>query len=298
MGRVGSEESRRLLDVAYDAGIRHFDAAPLYGYGAVEGMLGLFAAGKRDGITIATKFGIYPPEQSLKLRIAKAGARVVTSIFPGLRAKLRKRAESLVVSGSFELPQSKASLERSLRQLQTSYIDFYLMHEIAAAQVSPELIEFLQEAKDRGSIRDYGPASSASDAVKIAAAPDGCTVFQFPSNLLGENVASFPPQVIKITHSAVRPVTERWNELFSRDPALLQTWSKQLDENCSDSAVLANLLLAAALEENPGGIVLFSSLNPKNIQRNAQLMQEERFPPEQLQTLRNLAADLARNDGR
>ena len=36
MGALGRRQSLRLLEAAYDAGIRHFDVAPMYGYGEAE----------------------------------------------------------------------------------------------------------------------------------------------------------------------------------------------------------------------------------------------------------------------
>ena len=51
MGRIGRRQSLRLMEVAFAAGIRHFDTAPLYGLGAAEAMVGKFAANKRADIT-------------------------------------------------------------------------------------------------------------------------------------------------------------------------------------------------------------------------------------------------------
>src|ERR1700722_10139123 len=96
MGRIGRKGSLRLMEVAYDAGIRHFDTAPLYGLGAAEAMVGEFAAGKRAHTTIATKFGIRPPTRSPLMDFAKSTARVAVKVVPSLRAKLRARADSMV----------------------------------------------------------------------------------------------------------------------------------------------------------------------------------------------------------
>lgn len=51
----------RLLDAAYDAGIRHFDVAPLYGQGEAAALFGEFPRGRRDKVTVTTKFGISHP---------------------------------------------------------------------------------------------------------------------------------------------------------------------------------------------------------------------------------------------
>src|SRR5438034_11765342 len=61
-----------LLEAALDTGIRHFDAAPMYGLGRVEGILGTFAGGRRDSLVIGTKFGIAPTPAGRTLALAQA----------------------------------------------------------------------------------------------------------------------------------------------------------------------------------------------------------------------------------
>jgi D-threo-aldose 1-dehydrogenase len=70
-----SARRRRLFEAAVDAGIRHFDAAPMYGLGLVEGELGRFAQGRRDRLVIATKFGITPAPAARALARAQAPIR-------------------------------------------------------------------------------------------------------------------------------------------------------------------------------------------------------------------------------
>ena len=45
MGGMSHKESLAALEAAFDVGIRHFDVAPMYGYGQAEGCLGEFLAG-------------------------------------------------------------------------------------------------------------------------------------------------------------------------------------------------------------------------------------------------------------
>ena len=61
LGRTGRRDSLAVLGAAYDAGITFYDTARSYGYGACEGLLGEFFAGrKRESIILCTKFGILP----------------------------------------------------------------------------------------------------------------------------------------------------------------------------------------------------------------------------------------------
>ena len=89
MARLGRRESVRLLEVAHESGITHFDTARAYGYGEAESAVGDFLAGRRDAVTVTTKVGLLPPRNSRGLRAAKAVARAAVSRAPALRARLR-----------------------------------------------------------------------------------------------------------------------------------------------------------------------------------------------------------------
>ncbi len=101
MARLGRRESVRLLEVAHESGITHFDTARAYGYGEAESALGEFLSRRREGVTVTTKLGIQPPRRSRGLDMAKATARVVARRVPAVRPLLRRRAESLAQTGSF-----------------------------------------------------------------------------------------------------------------------------------------------------------------------------------------------------
>ena len=78
MGAALTSRGRlRLLDAAFDAGIRHFDTAPLYGLGLAEEVLGRFARRCRGDITLTTKFGLEPPAIPTPLRPVVPIARVL-----------------------------------------------------------------------------------------------------------------------------------------------------------------------------------------------------------------------------
>ena len=91
MSRLNRADSLRLLNRAYDAGIRHFDTARLYGYGEAESVLGDFLKERRATVTVATKVGILPPKRTVLLTLAKAAARKIVAVSPALRARFRAR---------------------------------------------------------------------------------------------------------------------------------------------------------------------------------------------------------------
>ena len=83
--RIPRREARRwILDSAYDAGIRHFDVAPMYGLGSAEAELASFLKSRRDNVTITTNSGsIRRPlrEESLtsSSRCAQSSRNALTS---------------------------------------------------------------------------------------------------------------------------------------------------------------------------------------------------------------------------
>jgi D-threo-aldose 1-dehydrogenase len=57
---ISDEEAHQVLESAWDAGVRYFDTAPLYGLGLSETRLNRFLRGKpRDSYVLSTKIGRY-----------------------------------------------------------------------------------------------------------------------------------------------------------------------------------------------------------------------------------------------
>jgi predicted aldo/keto reductase-like oxidoreductase len=109
----------RLVHLALDRGITHFDTAEGYTGGEAERTLGRALRGRRDRVTITSKF------------VAEADASA--------EAQMRE-------------------LEGSLRRLQTDTIDVYMNHAVndVARLRNPGWHEFTQRAKKQGKIRFVG----------------------------------------------------------------------------------------------------------------------------------------------
>ena len=126
--RLDLEGTRAVVDAAFDAGITFFDAAEVYGtpHGACEDLLGQVLEGRRDGIVLATKFGI-PTGLNLPLHEA-----------PGSRRSVR------------------ASVEGSLRRLRTDHIDLYQFHRPDERTPIEETLAALDELVREGKVRYIG----------------------------------------------------------------------------------------------------------------------------------------------
>ncbi len=216
MARLGRRESVRLLEVAHESGITHFDTARAYGYGEAESAVGDFLAGRRDAVTVTTKVGLLPPRNSRGLRAAKAVARAAVSRAPALRARLRSRAEAMVVTGHFEPGAARLSLETSLRELRTEAVDVLLLHECRPADLETEgLLGFLQDVVREGKVRCFGLGTDRdSTRTILRERPAFARVAQVPRSALDGPLVEGDPVTgtAVITHSAVRTLLEPLRE--------------------------------------------------------------------------------------
>jgi len=293
MARLGRRESVRLLEVAQDRGITHFDTARAYGYGEAESALGEFLSRHRDGVTVTTKLGIVPPRTSQAMRGAKAVARVTARLVPGVRPLLRRRAQSMGQTGAFTPTAARSSLETSLRELRIETVDILLLHECGLDDVrTGGLLEFLEQAVDEGKVRYFGVATDRdSTAAILAERPEFARVVQVRQTVADDPLPE-PPGVAILTHSAVAPLLRPLAEAL-RDQGRRRRWSDELGFDCASPDALARLLLASALDANPRGVVLFSSTDEQRIRSNAALGDCETFTPEQLRTFARLAREAA-----
>jgi D-threo-aldose 1-dehydrogenase len=144
LGRsLSARERLRLIEAAYDAGIRYFDTAPLYGAGAAEAALGRALQG-RDEVRIATKVGIVPPSL--------------------IGVALRRSA----VGGRFSETDLRTQLDGSLRRLRLDRVDVVLLHEVNAAD-APAALDTLDLLRDEGKLVAAGIATGAAQTAAIVA---------------------------------------------------------------------------------------------------------------------------------
>ena len=92
MGAMGRRASLAILEAAYDAGIRHFDVAPMYGYGEAESCLGEFLQRHRNQVTVTTKYGIPPGKKSSLIYAARRVAGPIIKTLPNLKHRLAQES--------------------------------------------------------------------------------------------------------------------------------------------------------------------------------------------------------------
>lgn len=237
-----------LLDAAYEAGIRYFDTAPLYGHESAERMLGEFARKcKSNGaVVVATKIGLRP--------------NTLVSAFPALLLPyiaLRKVTTRLrLVSPSAWQPKRDYSpdyllkrVERSLRVMRSDCLDVVYLHEplLVDLRFLDELAEIVLSLKRRGLVRAFG-ASVHYDVARWlqANAPELAEVLQV------EVPATFDDEV-KDWFARNARVTFGHFRMLHSESAQLQK-SERL-----------RYIARRAVDINPLGTILFSSTNKVHI---------------------------------
>lgn len=295
MGDKTEAESLRILETAFDCGIRYFDVARMYGYGEAERLLGRFAKGKREQLTLATKFGIEPLAPAARFTALRSIARKLMRVSPRLRSAVGAGARAMMSKARFTREAAQRSLETSLRMLQTEWIDVFLLHECSSEDAaSAEVLEYLLLAVEQGKIRTFGIGTSVAEAQLICRQnPQIARVAQFPNSVLVRSLEVVRPPAAAVTHGALAGSYTALMKYLSGQPALARQWSGQVGADCSDARVIAGLMLSYAVSANGSGPVLFSSSAPARIRDNVRTLEESAFQPEQIRNF----AELARQSG-
>jgi D-threo-aldose 1-dehydrogenase len=279
MGAMGRRASLAILEAAYDAGIRHFDVAPMYGYGEAESCLGEFLQRHRDQITVTTKYGIPPGKKSSLISAARRVAGPLIKTLPSLKHRLAQAANTATrpsKMATFTAQEAKASLERSLAELRADHIDVWLLHEVSAADLQDDaLLLLLEQEVQRGTIGTFGAGSSADKIPTLLAEhPAYCRTLQYEWSILDSHVEAspvIPAPPFRIHHRALTDNFRSLHRALTENRELCKRWSASTNIDLSNANDLARLMLKAALLINPASIILFSSKNPHHISANAKL---------------------------
>jgi len=123
-GTTDPSAGQRAVHLAIDNGINFFDSSPYYGLTLAEERLGQALVGRRDKVVLATKCGRY-----------------------GLDAF------------DFSAARISASIDESLRRLQTDYVDLFQAHDVEfgdVEQVIHEAVPAMRKIQEQGKARYIG----------------------------------------------------------------------------------------------------------------------------------------------
>jgi len=284
-----------LLEHVFAEGITHFDVARGYGFGRAEGILGEFLRGKRDRVTVATKFGLQPPSGLAGNRRVIDAAKRLLRPFPWLLQRAKNQGSALSKSGIFTPALAVQSLETSLRELGTDYVDIFFLHEATLSDAANEdLIETLQAQVAKGKIQLLGVASDFGKLTLDAnLLPVPYQVVQFNDNAAARNLAKLAHHEDRavILHSIFNPF-KTFRSFAQTMPDKVRTFSAQTQLDLADFRVLGSLLLHYALRANAGP-VLFSSASLKRVTENVRDVSTANYDDNQMNCFCKFVDDCA-----
>lgn len=266
-----------LLQHAFDAGITHFDVARAYGGGHAEQILGRFLKGRRDQVTVTTKFGIAPaafvPRSAALVSMAKRVLRRV----PMIERRVRRYAQPQIKQNAFGAREAESSLVQSLRELDTDHVEILLLHEGTLGDArNDELREFLGRQVERGTVRFYGMGSNVDRlGGDIDAFPNDLRIFQFENDAVSQQKRSMRGSAARgvITHSALKPLI-RIVDAAQQLPELSSEFHSNTGYDLCRTADVSRLLLEFVRLDNEGGVVLFGSTRREHVSANVRVFEE------------------------
>jgi aryl-alcohol dehydrogenase-like predicted oxidoreductase len=142
----------RLIHAAYERGIRFFDTANIYGQGESERILGAALGGRRKQVTIVTKAGQYFPAW---MDVARPFKSILVPLIrrSGVGSNAVSKMRAAPLPQNFTDSFLRASIDVSLRRLNTDYLDVVLLHSPPA-----DIIRTGEALGHLGNIRSAGKA--------------------------------------------------------------------------------------------------------------------------------------------
>jgi aryl-alcohol dehydrogenase-like predicted oxidoreductase len=153
------EDAIRQIRKAVDLGVTLFDTAESYGQGWCESIIGKALRGRRENVTVVTKFGENPlPDQDAPWYL-----------------------DASIVS---------RKCEDSLRRLNSDCIDLYLLHrrDYPLTQAA-ELVDVLEILVQAGKIRYYGWSTDDVERARIFAGGKHCIAIEHRLNVFNDHPA-------------------------------------------------------------------------------------------------------------
>ncbi|MBT5095728.1 MAG: hypothetical protein HOM21_15865, partial [Halobacteriovoraceae bacterium] len=152
-GSIGEGEAISLLQQAFERGLRIFDSAPIYGYGLSEKRIGKAFKQNREEVFLVSKSGVdWHPNK----RVNRCNDAAVT----------------------------QKMLEQSLRDLDSDYIDLYMVHWPDEKVDIRVPMEVLAKAKLEGKIKHIGLCNTNTSDLEKAFEVDRIEVAQSQFHLL------------------------------------------------------------------------------------------------------------------
>lgn len=281
LGGANARAARRLVDLAFDRGVRHFDVAPAYGLGSAEATLGRALGSRRAVVTVATKVGLSPPAIGRAAFALRSAAAPLRAAFPGLARRRADTAAPRTADGlravRFDRDFVLRSVDGSLTRLRTDRLDILLLHEVRPEHVTDELIGLLQSLRTAGKVGLVGVAGTrAGNTVITQSRPGAFEVTQHSWNLLDHTPIDVDVPLV-VTHRAIMGALPRVAERVTADPEWATRTSDAIGCDLADARNHAPLLLGAAVAANTSGVALTASRSRVRLGESLRVLDDARF---------------------
>jgi aryl-alcohol dehydrogenase-like predicted oxidoreductase len=157
-GASDESEATATIHRAIDLGVTFLDTADMYGPFTNERLVGKAIAGRREGVVLATKFGIVRGDD----------------------------AEFRGVNGSPEYVRN--SCEASLRRLGIDHIDLYYQHRVDKTVPIEDTVGAMSELVEAGKVRHLGLSEASAATIRRAHATHPITALQTEYSLFTRHI--------------------------------------------------------------------------------------------------------------
>jgi aryl-alcohol dehydrogenase-like predicted oxidoreductase len=210
------------------------------------------------------------------LSFVQAPIRELVESRPELRGRVRARAAGpakgrvgglLFTPDGYSASAARRSIERSLRTINTDYLDLLLLHDPLPGSVrSDEVAAYLEDARAAGSIRSWGIAGEPEATLAVARSfREDVPVLQLRDDLFLRSLRHTPVGSASITFGVLSGALPSLTRHVAADSSRRDRWQTQIGADCGNPDVAASFLLRAALRENSRGVVLFSTVHPSRV---------------------------------
>jgi aryl-alcohol dehydrogenase-like predicted oxidoreductase len=158
-GPADETESLATIDRALELGVTFLDTADVYGLGHNEELVGRAIAGRRDGVVLATKFGIVRRADDNNFRA------------------INGRPDYL-----------RGACDASLQRLGVDHIDLYYQHRADPNVPIEETVGAMAELVAAGKVRHLGLSEAAGDTIRRAHAVHPISALQSEWSLWSRDI--------------------------------------------------------------------------------------------------------------
>jgi aryl-alcohol dehydrogenase-like predicted oxidoreductase len=183
-GGLSAGAARRLLETAFDAGIRFVDTAPSYGQGQAESAIGQLAASQKDELVICSKVGYSFGRRALVINALKPILRPAAASMSTLKTLMQRSREAVRQRGAITMDITpaaiRASLEGTLRRLGRQRLDILMLHDPAVDSINEENVAQLDSLSAQGLIAHWGISTSDPAAARRGLQFESLALLQTP----------------------------------------------------------------------------------------------------------------------